>query len=40
MNCQPQNEISKIADLPDKELGCNFATRYFAKKSGEKITKK
>jgi hypothetical protein len=27
MNCQPQKEISKIADFPDKELGCTFGTR-------------
>jgi len=35
MNCQPQKEISKIADYPNKELGCAFGARYHAKKSGE-----
>jgi hypothetical protein len=36
MNCQPQKEISKVADFPDKELGCAFGTCYSAKKAGEK----
>jgi hypothetical protein len=39
MNCQPQKEISKIADFPDKILGCAFGARYYAKKSGEKMEK-
>ncbi len=39
MNCQPQKEISKIANTQDKELGCAFGTRYYANKSGEKMGK-
>jgi hypothetical protein len=39
MNCQPQKEISKIADFPNKKLGCAFGTRYYSKKSGIKMKK-
>jgi len=39
MNCQPNKEISKVADFPDKELGCAFGSRFFSKKSGEKMKK-
>jgi len=39
MNCQPQKVISKIADFPDKELGCAVGVRYYAKKSGVKMKK-
>ena len=39
MNCQPQKEISKIADFPDKILGCAFGARYYEKNSGEKMEK-
>jgi hypothetical protein len=40
MNCQPQKGKSKVADCPDKEAGCAFATCYYAKKAGEKMGKK
>jgi hypothetical protein len=39
MNCQPQKEILKVADIPNKEVGCAFGMRYYAKKSGEKMKK-
>jgi hypothetical protein len=39
MNFRPQKEISKVVNLPNKELGCAFTTRYHTDKSGGKMKK-
>jgi hypothetical protein len=40
MNCQPQKEISKVTDFPNKELDCAFGVCYNTKKLVEKNEKK
>jgi hypothetical protein len=39
MNCQPQKEISKVTDFPNKELDYAFGVCSSAKKLGEKKKK-
>ena len=39
MNCQPQKEISKVPDFPDKELGQCIGAYYNASKPYKKKEK-